>query len=197
MYNFIHCTKSGGTAFNECIIRNYSNYIKGNNHSVLCENNNNPIIIFRNPIDRFISMYKYWRNGSNKWGFKQNRLELNKNITIKDYINFIKCNDKTLMTSYTNDLHYKPTSYWINNTEYKNLIIITYDNDLNIKLRRLLRHLNIPKLNVSVEKVNVSINDENIILDKEEIKFIKTYFSEDFKLMNFIVNKPEVFKMVI
>mgnify|MGYP001308426583 CR=1 FL=1 len=65
-YTFIHPTKTGGSALEFYFKKNYSNKIYNNGHSLKCNSSANPIIIIRDPIDRIISMYKYWKNGADE-----------------------------------------------------------------------------------------------------------------------------------
>ena len=66
-YSFIHPTKTGGGACEDFFRNNYSEYIKSCGHIIKCKNDNNSIIIVRDIYDRFISMYKYWKYGSDRW----------------------------------------------------------------------------------------------------------------------------------
>ena len=133
-YNFIHPTKCGGTAFSECIIKHYLDHILCNDHTVLCSDTNNPIIIVREPIDRFLSMYKYWKHGSSKWEQEPEHIERCKQCSIKDYIHFKKSEEKDkLITVFTKEEQYAPTERWLNATKYENIIIVKYTNDLSEK----------------------------------------------------------------
>jgi hypothetical protein len=201
IYTFIHPTKTGGTACESFFQEHYSEFIKGTGHNNKCMNNNNPIIIIRNPIDRFISMYKYWKYGSldiDKYKRSGVFLQNYKNYTIKDFINLIKNkNHNDLYQNFTWDRHFHPITNWINNTDYKNIIVILYEKNLNEKIYKLLEVLKIkPKL-VELPIINVSNNKENIQLDDDDIIFIQSYFVDDFKLYDNVNNHPELFKLVI
>ena len=203
-YTFIHPTKSGGTAIENYIKKHYSEHITGIGHDNICSNHNNPIIVVRDVKSRFISMYKYWKNGSIDTIFKRdiNWKKKYKNFTILDFINILKFDKKKLYNGFTWNQHFSNTSTWINNTDYKNIIIIKYDNNLNNKIQQLINYLKIPNKNIPLDVVNKSFidnYDKHFIqkYDKQIDEFIKIYFKDDFILVNKINNHPELFKTVI
>ena len=103
-----------------------------------CSNNNNSIIIVRDAKSRFLSIYKYWKNGAIDTHYKPSSYykEKNKDITILDFINIWKTNKEYLLTDFTWDQHFHNITEWIGNTEYKNIIIIKYEKDLNNKIQK-------------------------------------------------------------
>ena len=195
-YTFIHPTKSGGTSVADYFEKHYKDYIKGNNHTNKCNNNNNPIIIVRDVKSRFLSMYKYWKNGSELYRDKKKDTS---NVSMLQFIELLKSNKKQLFNSYMWDVHYDNTEKWINNTDYKNIIIIKYDKDLNEKIQKLINILRIPNKNIPLIKKNISkpINNESELNNPIVIKFIEEYFQKDIELINKIENNPELFKLVI
>jgi len=201
IYTFIHPTKTGGTACETFFQKHYSEFIQGNGHDNKCSNTNNPIIIIRDPIDRFVSMYKYWKYGSlDIDNFKRSESFINdhKKYSIKDFIALIKNKQYTeLHRDFTWNQHFAPIVEWINNTPYKNIIVIQYEKNLNEKINKLLKLLNIKNKNIELPLINISNNKEDIQLDDNDILFIKTYFNVDFELYDDINNRPYLFKHVI
>lgn len=195
-YTFIHPTKSGGTSVEDYFEKNYKDYIKGNGHGNKCNNNNNPIIIVRDVKSRFLSMYKYWKNGSEL--FSDNKKN-NSNVSLLQLVELLKSNKKQLFNSYMWDVHFDNTTRWIDATDYKNIIIIKYDSDLNEKIQKLINILDIPNKNIPLKKKNISkpIGNNDELDDPEVIKFIEEYFKDDIELINKIENNPELFKLVI
>jgi hypothetical protein len=200
-YTFIHPTKTGGTACETFFNEHYSEFIKGRGHDNKCMNNNNPIIIIRDPIERFISMYKYWKYGSLDIDkYKRNSIFLQNynNYTIKDFIRLIKNKQhEDLYQSFTWNQHFEPIKKWVNNTKYENIIVILYTKNLNEKINKLLDTLKIQPKPVKLPILNVSNNKENIQIDDNDILFIKSYFADDFTLYNDAKNQPELFKHVL
>jgi len=205
MYSFIHPTKSGGTVCIMYVYTYYKQYFLPCSHKALCTNTNNPIIIVRDVLSRFFSMFKYWKYGGD-YTFRRSKefIEMNKDVTIIDFITLLKekAVDK-LYQDFTWEDHFRSTSYWINNTDYKNIIIIKYDSDLNFKIQSLLDKLSIPNRAIKqLPHVNTSLlqnEDLSFFLDNMEYvnSFVNVYFQDDVKLISTIDNHPELFKLVI
>jgi hypothetical protein len=176
-YQFVHPTKCGGTAFKD-YIQKHKLPIKCTNHEPKCSGHPNPIIILRDPIERFISMYNYWKNGSERYG-RGNEFQ---NYSIDDYIGMIKNRNKLLTKVFTWDQHYAPMSEWINPEDYSKTIVIMYKPDLGDSITALLNFINKPVPNVPMEKVNVS-KKTTIILTGEQINWVKEYYACDYELL--------------
>ena len=201
MYTFIHPTKTGGTFIGNILNKHFYNIFNkdsvfGNHsHLIRCSNTIKSVVTIRNPINRFISMYNYWKNGS-ELNFQT---ESSKNITIKEFINMIKQNDAELMNNYIWDLHYKPQSYWINDVNKNNVIVLINDEtNLIHKLKCLIEYIGVPFPNIINEhRTNVSIVETTIDkLDSDDIEFIKSQYTDDFNLYNLAIEHPEEFKKV-
>jgi len=120
-------------------------------------NREDAIIVFREPEDRFYSSFKYWK----KNGIKSNVFDISNNFTtIKHFIEYIKTdNEKMLLSTHYGKWHYLPQSNYLNEDNYKNVIIIKYDKDpdkMNNKLNKLIEYLQIPNKNIKLSNINVS-----------------------------------------
>ena len=202
-FTVVHPTKCGGTSINSILRKYYSKYfivesrIKNDVHKTVCRDNNNPILLVRDPVDRFKSMYKYWKYGSEKFNDNNNKHKSYiQKLSIKDYINLIKTKSSLLNRSYTWDRHYAPTTDWIKVSNYNKLIIIKYCKNLNIPFQKMINAFNIPNLNVSVPHSNVSNKKEEIVLDEEDLQFVQEYFKKDYELIELINTKPRLFRGV-
>lgn len=217
-YIFIHPTKCGGTAVKSFFMKVYPYHtidinIMGDSppvvpcHQTVCKDYDNPVIIIREPVDRFISMFKYWKSGaltfvdwsntSQKRIRGEGFIEKYKNYTIKDFIKLLKAKDSSLYIKFTFRLHYESYLYWIKPRDYSKTIVIKYCEDLNSKLPEILEALEIQSVNKSMEKINISNNSETITLDEEDLKYIKTVYKYDFELWDNINNNPALFKRVV
>ena len=65
-------------------------------------------------------------------------------------------NKNKLNVSFTWNQHFANVSDWIANTNYENIIVIIYEDDLNDKINKLLYKLNIPNKNILLPKINIS-----------------------------------------
>lgn len=151
---------------------------------------------------RFYSMYKYWKNGAidGLWKRSLDEIQQNKNTSIFDFINILLNNNKKLCGKFIYSYHFYNTCYWIpKNVDYKNLIIIKYDTNLNDKVQKLINILNMESTNIPLNFVNVSnnINTEFDINDERINNFIEKYFYDDIQLIKKINSQPELFKLVI
>ena len=199
-FTFIHPTKCGGTAVEDFFFKYYRKYfdlIKG--HGQTCLNHNNSIIIVRDPIDRFKSIYKYWKYGSER--FLCNRKEDIPffHFNVKDFIQLLKNNDTNkLYRGATWDLHFKSITHWIKNTKLENIIVLKYTKDMNPVIQTFLKEFGIPTVSAVVPHVNITKKvEEKILLDKTDIDFIQNYYKSDFELLDKIQNEPSLFRRVI
>ena len=202
-FTVVHPTKCGGTSINSILKKYYSNYFIvekdeiGKIHETICRDNNNPIILVRDPVDRFKSMYKYWKYGSEKHNQRTPKYKSQiKNMNIKHYIHLIKNKSPLLNNSYTWDKHYAPTTDWIKVSNYNKLIVVKYCKDLNISFQKMINAFNIPNLNIPIPHSNVSKNKEVIVLDEEDLQFIQEYFKKDYELIELINTTPRLFRGV-
>jgi hypothetical protein len=202
-FTFVHPTKCGGTSINSILRKYYSNYFivesqnKNDVHKTVCKDNNNPIILVRDPVDRFKSMYKYWKYGSKEYNQRSAKYKSYiQNMNIKHYIHLIKTKSPILNNSYTWDKHYAPTTDWIKVSNYNKLIIVKYCKDLNIPFQKMINAFNIPNLNIPIPHSNVSKKKEIIILDQEDLQFIQEYFKTDYELIELINTNPRLFRGV-
>jgi len=209
-YIFIHPTKCGGTAINNFFMKVYPYHTITNigfKHEKKCKDYDNPVIIVREPIDRFISMFKYWKSGGMQFKDYEDitRERIRKkdfndkymNYTIKDFISLLKRKDICLYKDFTFPVHYETMFYWIKPEDYSKTIVITYCEDLNNRLPEILKALEIESVGKNLDKINVSKNQEAIKLDEEDLKYIKSVYKYDIELWDNIHNNPSIFKKVL
>ena len=199
-YIFIHPTKCGGTALEQHFKKYYSNYIYGTGHNNIASLRNNPIIVIRDPIGRFISMYKYWKNGAIDTNYKRDNewLEKMRDVSISDFINMIISKDNRLKTKFTWEVHYATYERWLKQNVWKNTIVIIYKPDLNESMHKLLNLLHINHKNEILPiKNKTKCFNENTQLNDDDMQKLKKYFDYDFKLYDAVLNRPNEFLYVI
>lgn len=204
---FIHPTKVAGSAFIKYVQKYYPQHFEYNGHNIKVSQVNNPIIFIRNPYDRFISMYKYWKYGSYDYNEHQHSIYHLQNVekyNIKDFIQFVKKKDPILITPFTSFIHILAQSWWIEELDYHKCIVVMYDkNEMEDKVFQLLDYLESKKIleNKKYEfpKINISNHSikENILLDNQDINEINLLYKNDFELIKKIENSPEYFKKVL
>jgi hypothetical protein len=208
VYTFIHIPKCGGSCVEKYFENHYSDRIQGVTHKHLCEKDNNPIVIVRNPVDRFVSLYHYWKNGSHGRNSRGSDFtEKYGDYTIKDFIEMFKRNNEAIknnwmhemVTGYMWRLHYFPQVYWMAPEFYSNSIVIIYTEDLNKKIHSLLEYIGVEDKNIELEHSNVTRKKEgeNVELDENDIIWLKEQFKEDFEMWDSVNNNPLLFKHVI
>lgn len=210
LYTFIHPTKVGGNAFKAYVNKYYSKHIdvpKGG-HKRFCADYPHPIIILRDPFDRFLSMYKYWKYGSDEYRRRPDFIEKNRATTLKEFIKYVEAKDKRLYHDITWEDHFAPQSKWITPEDYEKTIVIIYHKDqMDHRIRQLIDYLEIdpdhsgptpafPKVNVS-KSGKETIDPENLMLDGEDIEAIHRIYAEDFRLFYRLKNQPDLFAHII
>ena len=197
-YLFIHATKTGGTSVERFFLNNYSVYIEGLGHQNRCADSEHPIIIFRDPYDRFSSMFGYWKFGSNRFKLSKKELDQKSEFNINDFARFIKNNNtKMLYSRWLRNLHFKPQSHWFN-CDYSKIIVIKYCDDLQTSVYKLLSLLDIENKNIELRVVNKTRRTEvNHEFNDETIEWFEEYFKEDLNIFSQIKENSHSFKALI
>ncbi|AUF82643.1 putative sulfotransferase [Tetraselmis virus 1] len=204
-YTFVHPTKTGGTTVEQYFKQFHHKTIGGMGHVHTCSSSKNPIVIVRNPMERFYSIYNYWRNGAVNGKFMRKDTWNPPCNSINEFVFLLKQNDqhfvkKFLHKDFTTRLHFVPQSHWLKSGDYSKTIVLLYDRaGLDLKIQHLLKYLNIPVLGLPLPKVNVTKTSDSVslLLGEEEEKWVKKYYKADFDLWHLVNNHPSRFKKVL
>lgn len=199
-YSFIHPSKCGGKTIEEWINKNeLSNIFLYDWHNIMCETTNNPIIILRDPVERFKSLFRFWKRGTNIHSRSDTFIEKHKNINIKDFINMIIQKDDELYGLSNWQKHFSTQTTWIPKETYSSTIVIIYSRKiLNEKFFNLLQDLNIDisdKSKLPLTNISIKMNNDDE-LDEDDLNWIKEYYKSDFELLELIYTKKDLFKAV-
>jgi hypothetical protein len=203
-FTFVHPTKNGGTAIEDFLSEHYSTYFTGHGHNHTCAHSDHNVIVIREPVSRFISMFKYWKLGGDHIYKRDSKfVEKYGDTTISDFLDMLRSGNITdLHQEFTWHLHFSPQSHWLQFEDYKKTIVIRYDKtSLQDKLFQVLEELKIPNIGASLPMVNVSLGkdegDNEYTLTEKEKRQLKNLFPGDFDMWNKINKYPELFRMVV
>ena len=208
IYTFIHIPKCGGSPVENYFEKHYSDRIFGTTHKWLSTKDNNPIVIIREPIERFISLYHYWKNGSHGRNSRnQEFIDKYGKYTISDFIRTFKTCIPAINGNYMHELsvgftwrvHFFKQVYWIPPECFANSIVVLYNNDLNDKIHQLLEYIGVVDKNIPLEKSNATRkkDGEEVVISDEDMAWLKEWFKEDFILWEAAKHLPQLFKKVI
>lgn len=190
-FKLIHPTKTGGTYICDTLYAHKLIPKPRGHHGPVCDQHPNPIISLREPVDRFKSMYKYWRFGGYKYGASDRE-----GGSVDDFIDAITSASHELNTNHTSNMHVKPQTYWIKPSDYSKTIVVRYTDDMSSQVKKLLEYLEITSDSISSDRINKSMGDD-FELTREQKIFVENFYQEDFDLWSDVSHRPSLFKHVI
>jgi hypothetical protein len=191
MLGFIHITKTGGTNIkdknkNEEII--YGSYHNENasyykNKKIKC------FAIIRDPIERYISLFYYNTNGSNKYKKKDN--------TFKNINNFVDTHykDRNFIKKYENGIQFQKQVEWLKEADLSNTFIVKFDKkNLINNIRELCNFNNINFIyNDNIKNINTTNYNNNIELTEDSKNKIIEMYIEDNNLYSKLLSLNKSF----
>jgi hypothetical protein len=202
MYDIISIPKTGGTIFKQYLYDSeyYSQYFyyadlinkekkpRSWPHSVRSCDVENPVLIIREPLDRFISCYNYYNNGSEVWGGDK------KQVSVEEFLS-----DSCPQKPHFWFAHFRTQSWYMSEKDYKKTIVLVYNKDIGRLINKLLYELKIPanKTAEPVEKFNVTKKTKVGGFSNTQLRLVHEKYKEDFVLYEKLLNRPDMFKKVI
>ena len=197
MYQFIHPTKSGGTALDRHLKAHYSKWIHGTgaNHQEKAQNYENPIVVIRDPYKRAASMFRYWKFGTKAHPRDAKFKARVASTTLEQYLVMVENRDPALRHGSTWGVHWKPTSHWITPDDYAKSIVVEYSSNLDSALAKLLEFIGVRK-KATLEHVNTS-EDVPVLWTPKAKTLVRTLYAQDFELVKAMKETPSRFALVV
>tara|TARA_B100001989_G_C24544869_1_gene470059 strand:- start:208 stop:960 length:753 start_codon:yes stop_codon:yes gene_type:complete len=203
-YIFVHIPKTGGTTLNQWIdqqhtsglckqIRSaHTHYLDGNTARRM---GYQPITIIREPSERFVSSFYYWRHGSKDIAQWQRPLSWRNGQNIDDPNQFIKIlsdeqhpQHKNIIKvisqrdQFTHRHHFLPQNLWLNAKDQKTIIICYDKKNLNNRIQTQFDANNINCPIHEMPNINQTLKPKQWNLSEESIRWLKKTYSHDFEL---------------
>jgi hypothetical protein len=199
-HTFIHPTKCGGTALEQCFARVCAGRIIGCGHQNIASVKNHPVIVIREPFDRFFSIFRYWKSGAESGPYQRSPELLSSYAatTPKQFIRMLaedRQEDLYADPRWTRE-HFIAQSHWLPAEAMPHAIAIPYVPDLSPLVRALFAYLRIDA-SADLPKVNVTRRDATAEFDDEDRRWIRHAFASDFDLWDRVHRRPESFRRVI
>jgi Sulfotransferase family len=198
-YQLIHVPKTGGTALYNFLHDNFPEvffeymYEGQRPHELKAMSVRNPIVIVRDPLERIVSVYRYWLSGSEI--YKEKDGDTKRELSFSEFLDDI--NIFNVWSSYVGAEHILPQSCWMDPASYSKSIVIKYRKDLSSSMGALLEYLGMDIPDGHMTRINITSNSEEVkITDEDRQKIMERYWC-DFLLWHDMNNSKEKFKKVI
>jgi len=209
-YTFIHIPQNGGHTIKHYVTKNNINNLICHDtnhpinyrlprktvgqihHSLVCEKYINPIIVWRDPIERFEQLYIHWKNTTTHWMTIRAKKILENELTIDNFISLFSSSEKAY---YFNpglwEVHFLPQSFWLGNCPLNDIIIIKHNPNLLLSFQKIISHKN----NKELKKTENT--KKRIVLEPHHLTFIRDFYKKDFEIYNMMHKTPSAFKKVV
>jgi hypothetical protein len=171
-YIFIHIPKNAGTSFSKTYCKKEVGHTTAQTYSI--EELKKSIAIIRNPYDRLISCYNYFKMNNNYWSKKYG------NPVHHDYCK------KHSFKDFVDDLYHKKIDFDIH--LLPQVHFLKKDGKIYTKLLKL-ENIKEDFYNYFGEKINLPLinksKNHNVLLDTEDKRKIYEIYKEDFELLNY------------
>lgn len=196
MRQLIHIPKTGGTSFYLFLVRWYPEHFqefmyRGQPpHELKAAFVPHPLAIVRDPLERVLSLYRYWRSGSDMFPEP-----CRSNASFSSFLSEV--NIFNVWKTYIGPEHLLPQTYWVSPESYGKTILVRYESDLGRAAKSLLSHLGLPDPMEPLPRANVTIDQDPVEVSDSDMETILQRYGTDFILWDQANEHPELFEKVI
>ena len=192
MWYLVHIPKTGGISFGQHLEKQYRpNFYYTKSHSATCSIDNS-ITVIRDPVERFLSAFNFWKHGSSYCALSSSKTE-----NLKEYIEYVKNEDPRLQCKHSKMMHTWPQVHWVPRDTWSKTVVIRYRKNLSEVLEPLLEYIEIPWDGSQCQNLNVTSKRDDVTLDSDDLEWLRDHYREDFELWDAVNTRPEIFKKVL
>lgn len=187
---FVHIPKCGGTSINNYLnmkVIGGTGHAYYNAHAQYVNAGYFAFTFVRNPWDRVVSMYKYFKSmrpGKHKW-YGQNKQisDTVQNITFEQFCHRLD----EFQKSPASGVHFVPMVRFISKAgKLKDIDYIGKVEDINLHFRNICNMTNVPVIELSRDNASRSASDDyRVYYDIETKKIVEKKYQEDIDKFNY------------
>ena len=176
----------------------YSEYFVGKGHENKCSDFENPIIIIRDPFDRFLSIFYYWKYGATAGPYQREDDWRPDCESPGHFIAKLRAHEEIKLShTFTEGFHFAEQHDWIRERDFNRTIVLKYSSNLDESMHTLFRLLRINDNKISLPYVNKTRGKQAYCFTEDDKQWIQSAYEKDIRLWDLINRCPKRFKKVI
>jgi hypothetical protein len=202
--NYVHIPKTGGTSLRNFLCTCGSNVVTGVPilapyciHNLITTTENDSLVVLRQPVDRMISLYKFYKYGRTQpVDSVTSEAPVQFNGRPSRAIDIVQDRSHITFADFTSNiftsLHLQST--FVPKETWSRVNVIIYDKqNMNEKVNKMMKLLGVETIS-TLPHLNITNTDIEEVVDTSNLQ---TFIQNDLDLWNAIIKTPELFKSVI